>query len=300
MGKDQGVSILGLYLDEIQKKYDVLFVVATGNRESDDELEYDIVGSPADSFRAISVSATNSSDEPASYSFSGYSKFLNTKPDFATFGGDVNDEMTVISENCKIKVKGTSFAAPIISRKCAYLLSLGHSILSIPAILSAVAVKYSKEQVEASKLGSGVVPMDIRKITELSNTNLLVNIETTISNYSEIFPPNIRLPKDKNSNYPYSFVISANVDAKLSNSATFEYVEDTIRAQFGAMYKKDNGQFAMIQDTKIKPIVGDDEEGFTNEDALRENFDKYKSRYVGRKVSKRSVQGKRKKHEIEN
>ena len=292
---NHGISNLAIQFDDIQKKYNVLFIMATGNKENDD----DVIMSPSDSIRAISVSACSLDFKSLSYSLDGQSKFNKyflTKPDVVTPGCDSEGYFKVISNNKKANSMGVSFAVPLITRKVAELLYEGIDINMIPAILIAIATDRSDKGLD-DYLGNGYVPMDIKEITELKDTNAMILFSLNPEHYSQGFFE-IELPKDEKNNYPYSFTMGVNVEAKTSGCESFEYVEDTVRVQLGAVdpivdIEKDKVQPKLIQHTKISIINGDDDDSFKKEESLRQYYGKYKNRYCSKRISKRAISGQR-------
>lgn len=294
---NHGVSNLAIQFDDIQKKYNVLFIIATGNNENNNN--DDVIMSPSDSVRAISVSACGLDFKPLNYSLNGQSKvskYFLTKPDIVTTGCDSEGYFKVISNNKKTNSIGVSFAVPLITRKVAELAHEGVELNMIPAILIAIATDKNVKGLD-NYLGNGYIPMDIKEITELKDTSAMILFSLTPEHYSQGFFE-IELPKDENNNYPYSFAMGVNVEAKTSGCESFEYIEDTVRVQLGAVdpiidIEKDNAQPKLLQHTKISIINGDDDDSFKKEESLRQYYGKYKNRYCSKRISKRAISGKR-------
>lgn len=113
-------------LDRIQSEYDVIFVVA-GTNIPDGETKKDMkIGSPADSLNSLVVNAVDFRGKSASYTRVGPVLSFFHKPDISYYGGDgssYKDKMVVCRDDMGAAyVSGTSFAAPWISRKLAYLI----------------------------------------------------------------------------------------------------------------------------------------------------------------------------------
>ena len=111
-------------LDRLQAKYDVIFVVAGTNKIKTDSSTPKKIGAPADSINSIVVNSVTRKGIPASYSRQGPVLSFYHKPDFSYYGGDLNqnDNITVYGDGGTVLNDGTSFAAPWIARKLAYLI----------------------------------------------------------------------------------------------------------------------------------------------------------------------------------
>ncbi len=107
-------------LDKIQYEYDVIFVVAGTNKKKNSNVNK--IGAPADSLNSLVVNAIDFSGKPASYTRRGPVLSFFYKPDVCYYGGDGHDKIVVCEPLGKATVTGTSFAAPWITRKMAYLI----------------------------------------------------------------------------------------------------------------------------------------------------------------------------------
>lgn len=157
-------------LDRIQKEYDVIFVVAGTNRTSDFEGKQQKIGAPADSLNAVVVNSVTRNGRPASYSRVGPVLEFFHKPDISYFGGDGGEEIHTCAPTGEAPGVGTSFAAPWIARKLAYLIQImGFSREVAKALLidSAAGWKYKRDDWErVNIMGYGVVPQRIEEIVE--------------------------------------------------------------------------------------------------------------------------------------
>ena len=139
-------STLAVYLDKLQDKYDVIFVLPSGNNKElkhqrawppvVDQSPYDKLRAPADSLRAITVGALAAKerkdsfvkkDEVTSYSCIGPGPAYTIKPDVVHYSGNISvikgqvdfslQGMQSVNEHSRIvEDVGTSFSAPMISR----------------------------------------------------------------------------------------------------------------------------------------------------------------------------------------
>jgi hypothetical protein len=124
--RDKRISELGRQLDRIQKEYNVLIVISSGNNG--------VVSFGSDTLLGITVGSLykNEELENKKADYSGQMNVFNLfkKPNCYDFGNDIDNNsqtdkmMWLIMDsnnniaNCE---NGTSFAAPLITRKCAYL-----------------------------------------------------------------------------------------------------------------------------------------------------------------------------------
>lgn len=112
----------GAILDELQSRFDdIVFVVAGTNQTSEGQQK---IGAPADSINSLVVNATAFSGETASYSRRGPVLGFFKKPDVCAVGGDGNEGLYVCTGAGGAWMKGTSFAAPWVARKMAYLMQV--------------------------------------------------------------------------------------------------------------------------------------------------------------------------------
>ena len=175
-------------LDKLQQKYDVLFVVAGTNQENGKPT---YLGSPADSINALVVNAVNRNNEPASYTRRGPVLSFHHKPDLAYYGGESNDPITACCGTGAYPAVGTSFAAPLIARKAAYLIYKMHLSCELAkALLIDAACAWTNPE-DMNRLGYGIVPVQIEKILETSNDEIrfmLSGVATERENYNFNFP----------------------------------------------------------------------------------------------------------------
>ena len=152
-------------LDALQNKYDVIFVIAGTNDKEKTMKKH--IGAPADSINALVVNAVNRYKAPASYSRKGPVLSFYNKPDIAYYGGDKGSGIRVCSKNGEIKVLGTSFAAPYISRKLAYLIhviGLSREVAKALIIDSTIGWTANTTNNISDFIGMGIVPTHINDI----------------------------------------------------------------------------------------------------------------------------------------
>lgn len=185
-------------LDKIQFENDVIFVIA-GTNLSSEEIEIRPIGAPADSINSIVVNSVDKNNKPSSYSRKGPVLSFFIKPDISYYGGDLIHPMKVCTPNGEASVKGTSFAAPWISRKLSYLINvLGLSREIAKALLVHSASTWDKQQNDPTLVGHGVVPIHIKDIVYSKDDEIQFVIQGISEKYNTY---NYKLPvpvvKDK-------------------------------------------------------------------------------------------------------
>lgn len=155
-------------LDRIQKEFDVIFVVAGTNLPLHPARIPMRLGAPADSLNSIVVNSVNFGNEPASYSRVGPVLSFFNKPDVSYYGGDGPRAMDCIVVNDGTPGasyrRGTSYAAPWVARKLAYLIcTLGFSREVAKALLVDAAGGWTP-RTDPERIGYGIVPRHISQI----------------------------------------------------------------------------------------------------------------------------------------
>ena len=100
------ISDFGIVLDYLQEKHDILILKSCGNGDFKAK-ERGVILEGADSLRALVIASCNKNQEISSFSLGGKDHKILSKPDIATYGGDVS-----YSEEGKIKVEGVSSFSP--------------------------------------------------------------------------------------------------------------------------------------------------------------------------------------------
>lgn len=193
-------------LDKIQHDHDVIFVIAgTNNQDSNSSFEK-MIGSPADSINAIVVNSVNRSGNPASYSRKGLVLSFFNKPDVSSYGGDKKEYIWVYSpEGLNASAGGTSYAAPWVTRKVAFLVEvLGFSREVAKALIVDAAADWNgvgNDVKLAPFLGHGVVPKRIEDIVKSNNDEIKFFI-SGISEKWETYTYNLPVPVN-NQKHPF-------------------------------------------------------------------------------------------------
>ena len=185
-------------LDRIQSEYDVIFVVAGTNVPGGVTKKNMRIGSPADSLNSMVVNAVDFKGNFASYTRVGPVLSFFHKPDISYYGGDgtvYTDKMVVCRDDMGAAyVTGTSFAAPWISRKLAYLIYImGLSREVAKALLIDAAAGWNRKDDVSHRIGYGIVPKHINDIVKTSNDEIRF-IMTGASEEYETYTYNLPVP----------------------------------------------------------------------------------------------------------
>ena len=152
-------------LDRIQSEFDVVFVIAGTNGDPDKKRM--AIGAPADSLNSLVVNSVTLEGMPASYHRVGPVLSFFHKPDISYYGGDIGQPMHVCAPTGENFVKGTSFSAPWISRKMAYLIcTLGFSREVAKALIIDAAAGWDRKDDASCSIGYGIVPQRIEDIVK--------------------------------------------------------------------------------------------------------------------------------------
>lgn len=250
-------------LDELQNKYDITFVIAGTNKTPADQIK---IGAPADSINSLVVNSVNRKNEVASYTRVGPVLSFYTKPDLSYYGGDKGEEIAVYSYD-KLYKAGTSFAAPWISRKLAYLIHvIGLQREIAKALLIDSAAGWNNDDSKICSLGYGVVPIKINDILQ-SKEDEIRFLMTGKKELYDTYNYNIPVPvyKDK---HPFIARATLCYYPKCFRNQGVDYAATELQILFGRM--DNNG--------KIKSIDNDFqcEQGvFITEESARKEFRKW-------------------------
>ncbi len=235
------VSPEAAVLDDIQFANNVVFVVS-GTNKLDDEIAEKKIGAPADSINSIVVNSVDFEEQPAVYSRTGPVLSFFNKPDLCYYGGTFEERLTVYAPYGKCKTYGTSFAAPWITRKMAFLIyKMGMTREVAKALLIDSAAGWKKCELASKIAGYGIVPKDINNIVQCQNDE----IRFVISEVSELFDTynyNIPIPVYQDSQ-PFIAKATLCYFPKCSRNQGVDYTDTELDLHFGR-----------IKDDKLKPI----------------------------------------------
>lgn len=158
------ISVLGERIDELSRKYNVLFVVAGTNL--DKEVKDPIIGGPADSLNALVVNSIDDDKNIPPYARKGPVLTFVQKPDVSYYGGTEEKPLIGYSSNYrKYKCYGTSISVPYIARKCAYLIHKTNvPVQCAKAMIIDAAFRWGDNPKNRGYLGYGDVPIHIDDI----------------------------------------------------------------------------------------------------------------------------------------
>ena len=206
--RKNSVSPVAALLDEIQYEEDVIFIVSGTNKPDEEVQKHMRIGSPADSINSLVVNAVNMRDEPVSYAREGVVLSFFNKPDLCYYGGDdikADDYIRVCRPLGEGRAVGTSYAAPWVARKMAYLICiLGMSREEAKALLIDAASQWSTDYAQpqvAQTMGFGVIPVHIKDIVQ-SQQDEIKFIISGISEEYDTYNYNIPVPQ-LNEEFPY-------------------------------------------------------------------------------------------------
>lgn len=248
LGSDQEVngnfiSPEAAELDKIQFDNDVIFVIA-GTNKPDDHNGDMLIGAPADSINSIVVNSVDKGNKPASYSRKGRVLSFFNKPDISTFGGDGNDYKDTIhvciSATTYKFLSGTSFAAPWIARKLAYLIEvLGLSREVAKALIVDAAANWDdtgNNQSLAPLIGHGAVPIKIGDVVR-SKDDEIKFVMSGISTEYDTYAYNIPVPVN-NDMHPFVTKATLCYFPKCSINQGVDYTNTELDVSIGRINAK--------------------------------------------------------------
>jgi hypothetical protein len=274
------VSIEAASLDQLQFEQNVLFVISGTN---DPESTKKKIGAPADSINAVVVNSVNPQGKPAEYSRRGPVLDFFTKPDISYYGGTTDQRMRVCDANGEAFVCGTSYAAPWIARKLAYLIDVmgfGREIAKALLIDSAIGWKNSVDPF----VGHGVVPIRIEEIIKSKKEEIrfvLSGIAKKYNTYNYRFP----IPFYHNE-YPFVARATLCYFPKCSRNQGVDYTNTELDLYFGRLLAKDK----LDSINKNKQST---DEGPVTEELSRKDFGKWDNVKHLQDVSRSNPKGKK-------
>ncbi|WP_159560522.1 S8 family peptidase [Streptococcus halichoeri] len=276
--KETFISVEGALLDEIQFEYDVIFIIAGTNGLAPNGQRKKI-GAPADSLNAIIVNSVDFNNQVVSYSREGVVLSFFVKPDVSYYGGGNGDFITVCEPLGLGRVAGTSFAAPFIARKMAYLIHvMGLSREEAKALLidSAIPWNDKKTFADLSLLGNGIVPIKMEDMLSTPDDEIkfiISDVSRAYDTYNYDFP----VPIAKG-HYPYVAKATMCYFPKCSRNQGVDYTNTELQLTFGRL--KENGIAPINKDNQHT----EDAPGYVRENAARNIFRKWDNvKHIGEK-----------------
>ncbi|RXT58563.1 S8 family peptidase [Lacticaseibacillus chiayiensis] len=263
------ISAEASVLDQLQYKYNVIFVIAATNKEAADAPKR--IGAPADSINSLVVSSVDRHQQPAAYSREGIVLEFFTKPDVSYYGGVGNDLIRAVEPiSGGVQVGGTSFAAPWISRKLAYLievLGLSREVAKAMVVDSAIGWHPELSKQALALRGNGVVPLNIQDILHTRDDEIKFVIQGTVTQWETY---NYQLPVPVVANkQPYVAKATLCYFPKCSRNQGVDYTNTELDLYLGRI--NDKGKIKSINEN----VQSFDNTHRVNESDARENFRKW-------------------------
>lgn len=257
-------------LDKIQCENNVIFIIAgTNKRDSESEK---MIGSPADSINGIVVNSVNKAGSPASYSRKGLVLSFFNKPDVCSYGGDKGELIRVCTPTGEAFCSGTSYAAPWVTRKVAYLievLGLSREVAKALIVDAAAGWKGSgKDQRLAPLVGHGVVPTRIEDVVK-SRDDEIKFVVNGVSEKWETYTYNLPVPTH-NEKHPFIAKATLCYFPSCSINQGVDYTNTELDIYFGRV--KGNGIKSI---NKNSQSTDDGEKHYIYEGSARELYRKW-------------------------
>ncbi len=284
------ISPVAAELDSLQMKYDVIFIVSGTNKPADSDSMR--IGSPADSINSIVVNSVNRHNEPASYSREGPVLSFYQKPDVSYYGGDLSTGINVCSPDGILSMAGTSFAAPWITRKVAYLIYyLGLTREVAKALIIDSAIGWKPKETVSTATGYGVVPVHIEDIVQSENDEIKFFICDRTREY-EASAYNIPIPVVDNK---YPFIARATLcyftDCNRYNGV--DYTGEEMDLKFGRVKLNDTAAGKVPEIVPIDRNSQDTGDSYVYEDEARSMYRKWDNVKYIREIQKSSHRAKK-------
>lgn len=282
---DNFISAEASTLDRIQFENNVIFVVAGTNKPSEDILK---IGSPADSINSVVVNAVTKSGLPTKYTRKGVVLSFFAKPDVSYYGGSEEQYIRVCEPLGSAEVAGTSYAAPWISRKLAYLIDvLGFHREVAKALLIDAARQWDEKPTpeELALYGHGIVPIHIDDIIQTKEDEIkfvVSDISEKWNTYNYYFPVPL-----KDNRYPYIAKATMCYFPLCDRSQGVDYTNTELNLRFGRI--GDDGQIKDIKgDKQNTENLSDGEWNYLFEHEARDQFRKWDNvKYIAESAVKK-------------
>ena len=274
---DDFISPEAAFLDELQNKYDIIFVVAGTNKPKGMENKNMKIGAPADSINSLVVNAVDKNNKATTYSREGEVLSFYIKPDVSYFGGDNGTEMDCYMNICddvnvEHLTKGTSYSAPWIARKLAYLIQiLGFTREEAKALIIDSCVSWDEKDKNKKLYGYGIVPTNIEKIIK-SNNNEIKFVISDVSEKYDTYNYQLPIPLDKGK-YPFVVKTTMCYFPKCSRNQGVDYTNTEFELKIGRLkFNKKTNEYNI---EGINNDVQDIEGEYTKEEDARREYRKW-------------------------
>ena len=281
-------------LDRIQNEYDVIFVVAGTNVPAGEKRKDMKIGSPADSLNSLVVNAVDFQGRAASYTRVGPVLSFFHKPDVSYYGGDgaiFTEKMAVCRDNNGAAyVSGTSFAAPWVARKLAYLICvMGLSREVAKALLIDAAAGWNRQDDVSHRVGYGVIPKHISDIVKTADDEIRF-IMTGASEEYETYTYNLPVPV-VSGGHPFYARATLAYFPQCDRNQGVDYTSTEMDIHFGRVkISGDTAEIKSIDDNQqaenkvLKLYEEDARRMYRKWDNIKHISDKIKKRKVPRKA----------------
>ena len=253
----------GATLDELQSRFDdIVFVVAGTNQTKAGQEK---IGAPADSINSLVVNATSFCGKTASYARQGPVLDFFKKPDVCAIGGDSDKRMPVCTATGQYLMAGTSFAAPWIARKMAYLMQvMGFTREVAKALIIDSAAGWDYRA--SPRRGYGQVPVRIEDVVQSCDDEIKFTLTGTSEAYAT-YNYGIPVPIVKKK-HPYIARVTLCYFPQCDRRQGVDYTSAEMDLHFGRI--NDKGTIQPLDNNR------QGEEGFmTTEGVARKNYRKW-------------------------
>ena len=239
---DNFISPEAAILDKIQFENDVIFVIAGTNKPINSDIKK--IGSPADSINSLVVNSVDFDGKPAEYSREGVVLSFFNKPDVCYYGGTEKKKIRAVSPFGVVQVSGTSFAAPWIARKLAYLIEiLGFTRELAKAIVIDSATGWEDKMYPPKLIGYGVAPKRIEDIVKSPDDEIKFLIQGTCEKF-DTYNYNIPIPEDKGKQ-PFIAKATLCYFPKCFRNQGVDYTNSELDIHFGRLKKDKKGNITI-------------------------------------------------------
>ncbi|VEJ09351.1 S8 family peptidase [Actinobacillus delphinicola] len=282
---DNFISAEAAVLDQIQFEYEVIFVVAGTNKSTDDTVK---MGSPADSINSMVVNSVTKNQVAPTYARKGPVLSFFAKPDVSYYGGSREQYITVCEPTGCADVAGTSFAAPWIARKLAYLieiLGLRREVAKAMIIDAARGWDERPTPETIALYGHGIVPIHINDIIQTRNDEIkfiVSDVSEKWNTYNYNFP--VPLSRDQ---YPYIAKATMCYFPLCTRSQGVDYTNTELNLHFGRI--KEGKIIDIKGDKQNASETLDGEKNYLWEGEARKQFRKWDNvKYIAESNNKKS------------
>lgn len=266
---DNFISAEGAILDKIQYEHNILFVIAGTNKDETEPEKR--IGAPADSVNSVVINSVGKDKHPTKYSREGIVLSFFTKPDASYYGGDRSNPMRTVNSTGEAYVAGTSFSAPWIARKLAYMidvLGLSREIAKALLIDSAIGWNLENNHHMLSLRGNGVVPVRIEDVLSSDDDEIKFVIEGR-SELWDTYTYSLPVPI-VNNKQPFNAKATLCYFPKCSRNQGVDYTNTELDLYFGRLINN-KGKINSINEN----IQVDDEPHYLKEEDARNLFRKW-------------------------